>query len=584
MVEQGSSGEDGLYAEPDESLDWPPKFTIDTAHVLELFTGDRFYSSADAALREAVLNAIDACGRRDATEEPGYERSISVVFDRDAATLTIADNGDGMSQARIGALFAKIGASASHLAGSDEESQYQAVGEFGIGVVSYFLVSDTFRLHSLSADDQAVGVEFDRSMLDGVTPAKVINPEQSSVGTTLLLSLKSTDVLESLIKQFPHWVRDVPYLSAKTVPGDVPLEQGTGEEVHAIEDLELDEWIEDTNLGLPFSAFGWRSLDGRAHVDVLYRGVFVQRCDIDRLWAISGTIHVDPKVFQPKLNREGFIGPDLLGGVTRFLQKIHPRVVELAADRISELLQDEEISKWTMARWISIWLAIPREPAYAESARKWDAIFSKREAFVLLGSEGTQVSASVQDLAGLGVERLYLAATPLSSQTALIQQAVRLLRARNDPVVQGVEKDPGYLQAAAFVGTNTAPLLLERFASELPEIVPVNEGLAETILSAEALITVYSEPIPVRIVALGQDGAALAVVKGEIWLNHESGPGQALIRTICARNEGHLGLWVGCLEHAPNLAQQVANLLKSVAGETSLLGPVKREYLRRLAG
>lgn len=166
--------ESGPQSGAEDDREWPPKFTIDTAHVLELFTGDRFYSSKDAALREAVLNAIDACGRRGATAEEGYERSISVVFDRDAATLTIADNGDGMNAGKVGALFAKVGASASRLAGTDEDTQYKAVGEFGIGVVSYFLIADAFQLHSLSADEEAVGVEFSRAMLDGVTLARVV--------------------------------------------------------------------------------------------------------------------------------------------------------------------------------------------------------------------------------------------------------------------------------------------------------------------------------------------------------------------------------------------------------------------------
>ena len=42
---------------------WPPKFTIDQESVLKLFTGESFYSSVDASIREAVLNAIDAIGR-----------------------------------------------------------------------------------------------------------------------------------------------------------------------------------------------------------------------------------------------------------------------------------------------------------------------------------------------------------------------------------------------------------------------------------------------------------------------------------------------------------------------------------------
>jgi hypothetical protein len=42
--------------------DWPPRLTLEIEPVLRLFTGENFYSSADAAMREAVLNAIDASG------------------------------------------------------------------------------------------------------------------------------------------------------------------------------------------------------------------------------------------------------------------------------------------------------------------------------------------------------------------------------------------------------------------------------------------------------------------------------------------------------------------------------------------
>ena len=76
---------------------WPPKFTISAAPVLELFTGESFYSSVDASIREAVLNAIDAIGRR-RDEEPDLAPHIEVVFDVSALTVTVSDNGDGMGQ------------------------------------------------------------------------------------------------------------------------------------------------------------------------------------------------------------------------------------------------------------------------------------------------------------------------------------------------------------------------------------------------------------------------------------------------------------------------------------------------------
>ena len=73
--------------------DWPLRFTVEIEPVLRLFTGENFYSSADAALREAVLNAIDAIGRRRLTE-PALKQKIEVILDRAKSTIMVDDNGD----------------------------------------------------------------------------------------------------------------------------------------------------------------------------------------------------------------------------------------------------------------------------------------------------------------------------------------------------------------------------------------------------------------------------------------------------------------------------------------------------------
>ena len=88
--------------------DWPPKFSLDGKQILDLLTGDRFYSARDAALREAALNAIDACGRR-RNDEADIDPEIEIIFDEQAQTITITDNGDGMSREDLVSLFAKVG-------------------------------------------------------------------------------------------------------------------------------------------------------------------------------------------------------------------------------------------------------------------------------------------------------------------------------------------------------------------------------------------------------------------------------------------------------------------------------------------
>jgi HSP90 family molecular chaperone len=70
---------------------------VEIAPVLRQFTGENFYSSADTALCEAVLNAIDAIGRRQ-EREPAIEPQIDIVFDRTNRMVTLADNSDEMNR------------------------------------------------------------------------------------------------------------------------------------------------------------------------------------------------------------------------------------------------------------------------------------------------------------------------------------------------------------------------------------------------------------------------------------------------------------------------------------------------------
>src|SRR5215217_4835078 len=95
--------------------DWPPHLSVDVEPVLRLFTGENFYSSADAALREAVLNAIDAIGRRQQMEAT-LEPEIEITFDETNRTITVADNGDGMDRGDVANLFTKVGSTASQIA------------------------------------------------------------------------------------------------------------------------------------------------------------------------------------------------------------------------------------------------------------------------------------------------------------------------------------------------------------------------------------------------------------------------------------------------------------------------------------
>ena len=144
-----------------DAKNWPPSFTLDQERILNLLTGDRFYSNPSAALREAVLNSIDAVYRRRRSESE-LVPNIKVTFNDAEHTLTVADNGVGMSRIDVSALFTKVGVSAA-----TTEANQKSVGEFGIGVISYFMAGDVFELQTNDGETESVGLSFDKAILAG---------------------------------------------------------------------------------------------------------------------------------------------------------------------------------------------------------------------------------------------------------------------------------------------------------------------------------------------------------------------------------------------------------------------------------
>lgn len=558
---------------------WPPILTVDNAQVLRLFTGENFYSDCDAALREAVLNAIDAVTRRQA-HETGIKPDIKVVFSEAEQWISISDNGDGMDQEAVATLFARVGASASRFVAKEEGRSTSAIGEFGIGALSYFLVSDEYLLNTLKANSQPVGLKLSAAMLDGASGASPISCDRTAIGTTLTLLIKTPQIFGHLLKRFSHWFRSVEGLKATNFVTGASIEQGgLTKAIRQISSLDTPEWIDRAELGPPQDVSVLGASDGRGHVDVLYRGVFVERLEVDGLWGLEGAIHVDPKHFKPKLNREGFVGQNLRAELEPVLRRYHPSVLKEFVLCIREMLADKET--WSEYRAISLWLAVPRGSEYAEAAKCWDNEFRHYKAFRLLG-EGDDQEVSIDDLVALKASAFYVAPDRIDPNT-LVAQAVRVLRAQGYHVLQGVRREDGFMSQASYNSASTA-WLLTIFNQVLPTLIEV-QSVADETLSKESLADLYSKPAVVRAIRLGIDAAPFVAVRGEVWINIESSAGRAIVSDVCTRNQGHLGLWTACMLHAPdntNNLNGVASVLKRAAGTTERLGLVRRQYLRSL--
>ena len=173
-------------------------FQAEVAQLLHLVTHS-LYSNKEIFLRELISNASDACDklRYEAINDSGlYEDApnleVRVTFNKDAKTLTIADNGIGMSaQEAIEHLgtIAKSGTKdfVSKLSG-DQKTDSQLIGQFGVGFYSGFIVADKITVESRRAGmKESEGV---RWISGGAGDFEVESITRPARGTSVTLHLR----------------------------------------------------------------------------------------------------------------------------------------------------------------------------------------------------------------------------------------------------------------------------------------------------------------------------------------------------------------------------------------------------------
>lgn len=224
-------------------------FQAEVAQLLKLVTHS-LYSNPEIFLRELVSNASDACDklRFEALDAPGLYESdselrVRVSFDKAAATLTISDNGIGLSQQEAIDNLGTIAKSGTRdfmakLSG-DQKNDAQLIGQFGVGFYSGFIVADRIVVESRRAGLPASqGVRWSS---EGTGEFEVAEIELEQRGTSITLHLKEEAQdylnawkLKSVINKYSDHI---------SLPIEMPKEEWKeGENDQPGEMVETGEW------------------------------------------------------------------------------------------------------------------------------------------------------------------------------------------------------------------------------------------------------------------------------------------------------------------------------------------------------
>ena len=232
-------------------------FQTEVKHLLHLMIHS-LYSNKEIFLRELISNASDAADKlrfealsNDGLYDGDSELKIRIAFDKDARTITISDNGIGMTrsevQEHIGTI-AKSGTKQFFEALTGEQAKdSELIGQFGVGFYSAFIVADKVTLTTRKAGaTSSEGVRWESA---GEGDYSIESVEKATRGTEIVLHLKEAETefldgyrLRGIVRKFSDHI-SLPIMMDKEV---MPAYDADSEEGEEEKEKPVPEIIEET--------------------------------------------------------------------------------------------------------------------------------------------------------------------------------------------------------------------------------------------------------------------------------------------------------------------------------------------------
>ncbi|MEO6524066.1 MAG: molecular chaperone HtpG [Mucilaginibacter sp.] len=429
------------------------------------------YSDHEIFLRELVSNAVDATQKIKRLAALGQyngelgDLQVEVAFDEAAKTITISDNGLGMTADEIKKYINQIafsGATEFMEKFKDAKDANEIIGRFGLGFYSAFMVSDQVEIQTLSYQD---GAEPARWVCDGSTEFEISEGSRTTRGTDIIMHINA-DGEEFLDKSRLQGILDK---YAKFLP--VPIKFGTtterepdGEDEEGkpkYTEVEVDNIINNTS---PIWTKAPADLIDQDYLDFykeLYPfsedPLFWIHLNVDYPFNLTGVLYF-PKIkndFEIQKNkiklysRQVFItdevkdivpeflmllhgvidSPDIPLNVSRsFLQadgnvkKINNYITKKVADKLSELFKADR--KAFEEKWSDIGLFVKygmiSEDKFYDKAKDFVLLENTKKEFFTLDEYKTKVAPNQTDKDGTEV---YIYTNDPAKQDTFIQSA-----------------------------------------------------------------------------------------------------------------------------------------------------------------
>jgi molecular chaperone HtpG len=429
------------------------------------------YSDNEIFLRELVSNAVDAVKKMQRLAAMGQYNGevgsplVKVAFDAEAKTITISDNGIGMTAEEIKKYINQIafsGAEEFVEKFKDAKDANELIGKFGLGFYSAFMVADQVEIQTLSFQE---GAEPARWICDGSTEFEITEGTRTTRGTDIILHVNADstefldkDRLDTILHKYCRFL-PVPiqfgtktrYVDDETVEeAEVLDEDGkplAADEKQKTKEIEVDNIINETN---PIWTKAPADLKDEDYLN-FYRELYPMSEDplfwihlnVDYPFNLTGVLYF-PKVkneFELQRNkiklfsRQVFITDEVKDIVPEFLMllhgvidspdiplKINSYISRKVADKLSELFKADR--KAYEDKWQDIGMFVKygmiSEDKFYDKAKDFALLANTKKEFFTLNEYREKVSPLQTDKDGTVV---YIYTNDPAKQDSFIQSA-----------------------------------------------------------------------------------------------------------------------------------------------------------------